>query len=362
MNLWADLAVVLMYICIKMPGKIMNTKIFVVVLVIVALIVAVFAVIRLDTTGESGSGLSQEFVYDIKAIAKIDPNLILYEESAKLINTGFTSAHNIAIDSGRSIYVAGDKAIRVFSESGDLISEIKLDDIPKCLAIASDGKVYVGMKDHVEAYSGQAERLSTWPSLGNNAHLTSIAVSKEDVFVADAGNRIVLHYDTTGRLINRIGKKDIDRNIPGFVVPSPYFDLAVGSDGLLRVVNPGRRRIEAYTFDGDLEFWWGEFSNTDIKGFIGCCNPVNFAMLEGGDFVTCEKGIVRVKIYDAEGTFLGVVAGPEQLIEGGIGRICHFPADCQSGGFDVAVDTEGRIFVLDTIKNVVRILTKKKAG
>ena len=77
MNLWADLAVVLMYIRIKMPGKIMNTKIFVGVLVIVALIMAVFAVIRLDTTGESGSGLSQEFFYDIKAIAKIYTNLII---------------------------------------------------------------------------------------------------------------------------------------------------------------------------------------------------------------------------------------------------------------------------------------------
>jgi len=213
----------------------------------------------------------------------------------------------------------------------------------------------------VEVYDHQAERLATWQSLGNGALLTSIAVSKKDVFVADAGNRIVIHYDTAGNVINHIGKKDIDKNIPGFVIPSPYFDLAVGHDGLLRVVNPGRHRIEAYTLNGDLEFWWGKFS-TDLEGFTGCCNPVNFAILEDGNFVTCEKGLIRVKIYDSEGTFVGVVAGPQQLVEGGASRICYFPAECQSGSFDVAIDSEGQIFVLDTIKNIVRIFTRKKTG
>ncbi len=60
--------------------------------------------------------------------------------------------------------------------------------------------------------------------------------------------------------------------------------------------------------------------------------------------------------------FVGAVAGPEQLVEGGIARICHFPADCQAGGFDVAVDAAGRILVLDTIKNVVRIFARREAG
>jgi len=218
------------------------------------------------------------------------------------------------------------------------------------------------MKNHVEVYNDDGKHLATWESLGNDAVLTSIAVSKNDVFVADAGNRIVLRYDTAGKLINRIGKKDKERNIPGFVIPSPHFDLAAGRDGLLRVVNPGRHRIEAYTFDGDLEFFWGKFSNLDVKGFCGCCNPANFAILDDKSFVTCEKGLTRVKIYDAEGTFVGVVAGPEQLIEGGTARICYFPDQCQAGAFDVAVDAAGRIFVLDTIKNVVRIFTKVKAG
>jgi hypothetical protein len=189
--------------------------------------------------------------------------------------------------------------------------------------------------------------------------LTSIAVSKNDVFVADAGNRIVLHYDTNGNLINRIGARDADRNIPGFVIPSPYFDLVMRRDELLRVVNPGLLRIEAYTFDGDFEFSWGKFS-TNIEGFSGCCNPINIAVLSDDSFVTCEKGLARIKIYDPEGAFVGVVAGPEQF--GATAHVCTTPEQCQSGGYDVAVDSQDRIFILDTVRNVVKIFSRKKAG
>lgn len=337
-----------------------NSEILVGVLVVIAVAIAIVALVRFDTTGEKGSGLGKEFVYDIEDLAKIDPNLILYEEATGSISTGFSNSRGIAVDSDGTIYVAGDKAIRMLSENGDLLDEIKLDDSPGCLAVAGDGRIYVGMKNHVEVYNGQGKQVANWQSQDDDAVFTSIAVSRNDVFVADAGNRIVLRYDTTGKLINRIGKKDMDRNIPGFVVPSPYFDLAIGREGLLRVVNPGRHRIEAYTFDGDLEFWWGKFSSS-VEGFCGCCNPVNFAILEDESFVTCEKGLIRVKIYDADGAFVGVVAGPEQLVEAGASHVCQTAAECQAGGFDVAVDAGGRIFVLDTIKNVVRIFTRIKA-
>ncbi len=339
-------------------------RIFIGVLIGLAVVIAVVALVRLDTTGEKGSGLGKEYLYEIDA--KIDPNLIIYEQLGEAISTGLKASTAIAVGPGGRVYVAGDEVIRIFNEGPNStfssFGQIELLCAPRCLTVTDDGKFYIGTKDHVEVYGQQGKRLASWDSLGERAVLTSIAVSKNDVFVADAGNRIVLRYDTAGKLVNRIGAKDKARNIPGFVIPSPYFDLAVGRDGLLRVVNPGRHRIEAYTFDGDLEFFWGKFSNVDVKGFCGCCNPANFAILDDESFITCEKGLTRVKIYDAEGTFVGVVAGTEQLIEGGTARICYFPDQCQAGGFDVAVDAAGRIFVLDTIKNVVRIFTKIKRG
>ncbi|MHC4214976.1 MAG: NHL repeat-containing protein [Planctomycetota bacterium] len=335
----------------------MALKIFIVAVAIVAAV----AIIKLDTTGKSGSGLPDAYKYDIDKLAKIDPNLITYSESTAAFDTGLTASQAIATDSQGKIYVAGDKSIRIFGHAGDLVSELTLKGEPRSIAVDTDGKIYTAINDHIEVYDPTGKQLDAWESLGDKAILTSIAVAKDDVFVADAANRIVIRYDKQGKVIKRIGKKDPDRNIPGFVIPSPYFDLAIARDGLLRVVNSGMHRIEAYTFDGDFEnsCSWGEFSSA-IDGFVGCCNPVNFAILSDGNFITCEKGLVRVKVYNAEGKFTAVVAGPEQLIPGKTPLICNYPSQCQSGGFDIAVGTEDQVYVLDTVKNVIRTYSKAK--
>lgn len=335
-------------------------------------IIGVVAVLRYDATGEKGSGLGSDFEYNIDELSKIDPNLIKYRESASPVKTGFSVTHAIAVDEKDAIYVAGDNAIRVFDDKGVKLSEIPLKSEPQCVVVSISPlpqetenfeKIYIGMKDHVEIYR-ERKLLKTWQSLGDKAVLTSIAVTDEDVFIADAGNRVVVRFDKSGKIINKIGEKNTAKNIPGFVVPSAYFDLAIGTDGLLRVVNPGKQKIETYTFAGDLENSWGEYSNK-IEGFCGCCNPVNFAILKGKNptgtddkFITCEKGLTRVKVYDASGKFLEVVAGPEQLVEGGKAEVCDSPEECKMGGFDVAVDSSGRVFVLDTIKNIVRIFSR----
>ena len=332
----------------------------------VVCMVGIIAVLRFDATGEKGSGLGSDFVYNLEQLAKIDPNLIMYEESVPPIKTGFSVTHAVAVDKTGAIYVAGDKAIRIYDDTGKQQNEIELSSEPRCFSIENEANnvtLYIGMKDHVEIYRG-GKLSKTWQNLGDKAVLTSIAVSDEDIFVADAGNRIVVRFDKDGNIKNKIGEKDESRNIPGFVVPSPYFDLAIARDGLLRVVNPGKQKIEAYTFSGYLEFSWGEYSNK-VEGFCGCCNPVNFAILFGEDpsgdedkFITCEKGLTRIKVYNNEGKFVSVVAGPAQLIEGGKVEVCDSPEECQMGGFDVAVDSTGRVLVLDTIKNVIRIFSK----
>jgi len=339
-----------------------NVRILCAGVVAVAVITAIAALVFLDTTGEKGSGLGKEFIYDIEALTKVDSDLLIYEESGRGIVTGFTQSSAIAtaISSPSLVYVAGDNAIKVFSKEGVMVNEIQFDGSPRCLAVDVAGAVYVGMKDHVRIYDAQQKEVASWPGLGGKAVLTSIAVYKDDVFVADAGNRVVVRYDKAGNVVNHIGVKDEEKNIAGFVIPSPYFDLAVGGDGLLRVVNPGRHRIEAYTFDGDLEFWWGKATNS-IEGFCGCCNPASFAMLEDDSFITCEKGLIRIELYDADGKFIGVVAGPEQLAEAETLRIGQKAAEGGRAVFDVAVDAGGRVLVLDTIKNIVRTFNRIEA-
>ena len=63
---------------------------------------------------------------------------------------------------------------------------------------------------------------------------------------------------------------------------------------------------------------------------------------------------------------MGVVAGPEHFDGNkkaccGTGAVTPPLADvssCQSGGIDVAVDSQGRVLALDPIEKVVRIFEK----
>ncbi len=314
------------------------------------------------STDENPIGVGNAPTAHLGDYSKVDPARAGYEEVGQ-IRTKFQSLRGIAVGPDDHIYIAADQRIGVFGKDTSTQSELKLNGSPRCLTVTEEGTVYVGLKDRVEVYNAKGRHEASWDELGQNAVLTSIAVSKDDVFVANAGEREVLRYHRSGKFIRHIGKKDKARNIPGFVVPSPYFDLAVAPDGLLRVVNPGRHRVEAYTFDGDFELSWGETSMR-IEGFCGCCNPVNFALLPDGKFVTSEKGLPRIKVYDVDGTFVEVVAGPEHFNQNQ--KACC-PADrvtpaslddvsnCQSGGLDVAVDSQGRVLVLDPVERIVRI-------
>ena len=140
------------------------------------------------------------------------------------------------------------------------------------------------------------------------------------------------------------GKSEIGQ-IHGFIIPSPYFDVAFNPDGELWVVNPGKHSLENYTTEGTLRTYW-ENQSIKIEGFSGCCNPAHFAFAPDGSFITSEKGLVRIKIYKPSGEFLGVVAPPSKFEAGG-----HAPA--------VAVDNQGNVYALDFDKKVIRLFVKK---
>lgn len=334
-------------------------NILIAIVITFAVVIAAAALVTIDRTAKKGSGLGEEYIYDdLSRFKTVDPSLVLYEESNPIIETGLTQSTGVGVGSEDKIYIAGDQQILVFDSAGKKLLTIPLPQPPQCLAVAADGMIYTGMMDHIIIYNNEGKQSKRWEPAGERTILTSIAVRNNEVFAADAGNRVVLRYDKTGKLLNRIGAKDLENNIPGFTVPSPNFDIALADDGLLRVVNPGAHLIEAYTYDGHREFWWGEYSY-EIQGFSGCCNPTDIALLNNGaGFVTAEKGITRVKIYDADGGFVGVVAGPASFTEHDL--ICEFQGvGCSVGGLDVAVDSQGRVLVLDTLTGQLRIFTRK---
>lgn len=304
--------------------------------------------------------LTSSFVYDVSQYQQTDPKLLLFDETAQ-IPTGLIDSRRIAAGANGQILVAGDRVVKVFDRLGQPLRTIPLDEAPFALHVTHDGRVLVGLKNRIETYDDEGKLMARGDVLGDRTYITSIAAAGEAMFVADAGNREVVRCDRNGKAVMRFGKRKLARGGEGFIVPSPYFDLQAGADGLLRVANTGRHRIETYTLDGKLDQAWGSASMA-MEGFCGCCNPSYFTLLPDGRFVTSEKGLNRIKVYDRQGNFQGVVAGPEHLVRDAemARRACH---DCRIGfAFDVASDSQGRVLALDPCTQSVRVFTAQEQG
>ncbi len=310
----------------------------------VILLLAIVAFMVKDLFYQSNSSNDNPYEYKMDKLRHIDSSLIGYKQY-NLIKPDIEQLHGISVDKFDNIFITGkDKVIVYNSELKEKLS-FKTGKEAKCIAVEDNGSVYLGIQDHLEIYDNNGKILKSWNPVNEKSVITSIVVTEKFVYVADAGNRIVYQYDKTGNLIKEIGKKNVDKGIPGFIIPSPYFDLLIGREGELWVVNPGRHSLESYNEKGDLISSWAKTS-MDVEGFSGCCNPSNIAMLFDGSFVTSEKGIERVKIHQPSGEFKTVVASPENFNEG-------------TKGIDLAVDSKDRIFVLDPVKKSVCVYIKK---
>ena len=286
------------------------------------------------------------YAYDLSIFEQSLADTVVYSQ-VQSIPVQAEKPTGLARDGDGFLYVSGDENISKFDTRGNLVEAFPIGGTAYCLALDAQNRIYLGMGDHVEVYDQKGALVTQWETLGPNAIITSIAVSDSTVYLADAGQLLVWKFTTSGSLLGTIGKKDSTKGVPGYVIPSPYFDVAVGLDGTLWAANTGRHSLENYTHTGALKSSWGEYG-TEIGEFCGCCNPSHFAILKDGAFVTSEKGVPRVKIYNRQGRFVAVVAGPDRFRAG-------------TKGLDLAVDASGRIYVLDPVQKAVRVFSKTEA-
>ena len=278
---------------------------------------------------------SNPYEYKVDHLFKTDAKLIQYEQAGRYPVPG-KNARRVVIGPEDAICLAAGNQVFGLDKNLNRRFESDLGQPVRCLAMAANGVVYAGLREEIVRLDAAGKPQQSWKISAAKTWLTGLAVAENDVFAADAGNRVVLRFDPAGKLLGRIGEKNAARNIPGLICPSPFLDVEIARDGLLRVTNPGRHLVEAYTFDGDREFAWGK-PTMGIEGFCGCCNPINIALLPDGRVVTCEKGLPRVKVYSAKGEFECVVAGPESFPESlrtgaGLGK-----SDGSMAGMDAAV-------------------------
>lgn len=239
----------------------------------------------------------------------------------------------LAFDATDRLYAVGDSKLVVFSPQGKLLRSRRTERPGHSVAVAADGTVYVGQPGQVQLFDPDGKLLDTWRDAGRLGLVTAIGFADDYVLLADTKDRCIRRYDQGGKFLNEIGN---DNRMRGFLIPNKHLDFVVDPQGVIHACNPGKHRIERYTPAGKLLGHWGRFDGRDPAGFSGCCNPTNITLNRQGHVVVAVKAGPRAKVYSADGKLLAVMG------EDDLDPLCK--------NTDVAVDSRGRIYVIDTAR------------
>ncbi|MBC8373371.1 MAG: hypothetical protein ISS69_13655 [Phycisphaerae bacterium] len=336
-----------------MTGQPKNTtkNLLISLTVLVAVAVAVWAALSIDPMGRRGAGTGRDFDKELQKLKKFDLSLLKWSESLPAMPVSMDSPVALTVLDDGNICVGGDKAVVILSVDGKEIGRVDLPFAPQALA-AADKKTYAASRNIIAVLDSDGHEQARWAPLDDVAHITSLAVSDEYVYAADAGNRVVMRYDRkTGKRTYKNGLADSGAFLSGFNAPSPHMDVALSSAGDLLTVDPGRSRVQFRDVYGDVLTSWGT-QGSEITKFHGCCNPAGIAILADGSIVTYEKVLQRVKVYTPKGKLVSVVAGPNEFSDHP--KNTHVVPD-------IAVDRHDRILLLDPVRKAVRIFKRKVA-
>ena len=246
----------------------------------------------------------------------------------------------IAVDGADRLYAVGDEALKVYDAEGTLLRQWALGLPGFCVAVDGSGRVWVGQWQQVEIFDARGEPDDTWRDPDRLGLVTAIGFAGDDIFLGDATARCIHRYDRKGRFLNDIGDR---QRKGGFHIPNGVVDFAIDDGGIIHVANPGMHRVERYTAEGELLGHFGRFDGRDPAGFPGCCNPTNLTLDGSGRVFVSEKAGPRTKLYAPDGQLLAVVAD-----EG---------FDPAAKNMDLAVDSRGRVYVVDTVKLEIRVFS-----
>ena len=240
----------------------------------------------------------------------------------------------IALDARDRLHVVGDSCLKIFDEQGKLLAEWELPLPGYSVAVAADGRIFVGQAGQIQLFTPQGKPLATWKDKEHLGLVTQIALADDLVLAGDVNGRCIRVLDKDGHYVRDIGN---DNRMKGFLIPNGHVDFAVDEKQIIHAVDPGKHRVERYDVSGKALGYWGGFGGLDpAKGFNGCCNPTNIALLPEERIVVTTKAGPQIKIYTREGEFQSVFGEDD------------FDPGCKN--MDVAVDSKGRIYVVDTVR------------
>jgi hypothetical protein len=224
----------------------------------------------------------------------------------KVFDAGKGKLKAVAVSKDGNIILGGETFIAYYNSGYLMQWESKTEMEVTAVAVSAD-KVYAAVKNKIQVFNLKGEKDAEWGPYEEESIITSITANDTYVVFADAASKTVFVLDTGGEVKYLIGKSG-----EPFIIPSPYFDVGLGTDNILYIANTGNRRIERRKVDGTLIDYFGE-AGLAPGAFCGCCNPANFALLPDG-FVTAEKGVNRIKILNKQGEFVEFVSSVNDFL------------------------------------------------
>ncbi len=313
-----------------------NRKLINMVLTVLAVITA-FIILFDFLKNRPGRSLENPYEFDVSEFSRVDSSEMISHEY-RTVQLPDGDYKGIAYNNGL-IYVISDNRLTALDEEGIITLDVELEDAPTAIAVGNI--IWIAFTGYVAEYDLSGNIIEKWDGYGSRSYITSMVAYRDYVFVADAGNRIIYQCGSDGSLIRRIGDRDTVTEFMGFVIPSPYMDVDVTESGILWATNPGMHSLVSFYSDGSYRSSWSNAS-VSVDGFCGCCNPSHFALLSDESFVTGEKTLLRVKLYDIHGEYKGVFASPGMFDRNG------HPAD-------ICVDDQDNVILLDMNRDQLRL-------
>jgi len=271
-------------------------------------------------------------------------------------DTRLSKTTGLALDSLDRCYVTHEGGVALFNSNGDrLAGGWETESPARCVAVTERDEIVICFESSVSIGDAQNSLRAPWGRAGQGrgelGWITGVAVAQDVIFLADAGNRCVHRFTMNGDFVNDLGRKE-DVEGEGIICPSPFLDVDVGEDGLVHVTNPGRLRVDVMRQDGELFFHWGKAGLTRDR-FQGCCNPTNLLLLSDGYCAVAVKRPPGLRVFHGQGP-------------GDFGRLVAW-ADASmfsdsDQGLDLAVDSMGRIWVLDVGAGTLHLMALKPRG
>jgi len=198
------------------------------------------------------------------------------------------------------IFVGGESFVSCYSEDLNKRWTLKMPSKITALSVSGD-TIFASSTELIYLISRSGKLINEWGPYEANSIITSVSADHFHVAIADAGIKRVFVLNKKGEVVSMIGQSD-----SRFIIPSPYFDVALFSNDLLYIANTGNHRIETWTTNGKFLEQCGT-PGTAPDAFCGCCNPAHFTVVSNG-IITAEKGINRIKILDQHGKFIEYVS------------------------------------------------------